>query len=309
MLGNSIKHFTISNRWQNILGWCAVVCTAVFTSLWTFWGIIENFHEGWWYTDMWRNIALMFVQYLALAIVFYVLGIVSVWKQKIGAVIFLVMSVSSFFFFGNGAGRLLASLPLLVLSLLWLFGNPLPRVWVWRVMLWLAPIVLVVSGAEPFWRVVLVGRINDGNFNKRVVEGNGVTLTWAPRGPGFPDSGVSWFRAKEISAHLDSTGVSVLDSAVNIWRLPTVSEAVASLTRHGTNAGGIWNSTSHTAEYVVMPDKETPLWNPHTQIIYWWTSTESDSEKAFRIVYNGQVWPTKKKEYPAYYGFRAVRSK
>ena len=25
-------------------------------------------------------------------------------------------------------------------------------------------------------------------------------------------------------------------------------------------------------EYEIKPDKETPLWNPHSQIIYYWTN-------------------------------------
>lgn len=304
-----MKWFSVSERLQHWFGWAAVIITAVFTSLWAFWGIIENFHEGWWYNDVWKNIGVMFLQYLSLAIVFYVLGIIAVWKQKVGAILFLILSICAFLFFDEGAGRFLAALPLCMLSLLWLLGNPTPRVWVWRVMLWLAPIVMVVSGAEPFWRVVLVGRTNDGNFGERTVKGNGVTLTWAPRGPGFPDSGVSWFRAKELCARLDSTGTTVLDSDVHYWRLPTVQEAVASLTRHNQNAGGVWNDSTHTATYNTMPDKETPLWDPHSQVIYWWTSTDADSIRAYRVVYNGLVTPTPKRLYPAYFGFRAVRNK
>jgi len=39
------------------------------------------------------------------------------------------------------------------------------------------------------------------------------------------------------------------------------------------NAGGEWDEASHQATYRAWPDKESPLWNPHSQIIYWWTAT------------------------------------
>jgi hypothetical protein len=42
-------------------------------------------------------------------------------------------------------------------------------------------------------------------------------------------------------------------------------------------------------------------------VIYWWTSTEVDSNKAYIIVYDGKIWPKYKNNGPAYRGFRAVR--
>jgi hypothetical protein len=33
-----------------IMGWLGVAVTVIFTNVWTYWGIIENFHEGW-YSD------------------------------------------------------------------------------------------------------------------------------------------------------------------------------------------------------------------------------------------------------------------
>src|SRR5262249_27025059 len=52
-----------------------------------------------------------------------------------------------------------------------------------------------------------------------------------------------------------------------IWRLPTVVEVFRSLTRHGTNAGGEWDEASHQATFRTRPDKESPLWNPQSQIV------------------------------------------
>jgi hypothetical protein len=44
-----------------------------------------------------------------------------------------------------------------------------------------------------------------------------------------------------------------------------------------------------TASYAVTPDKESPLWNDRSPVIYWWTATEIDTERGFMIVYDGKV--------------------
>ena len=54
-------------------------------------------------------------------------------------------------------------------------------------------------------------------------------------------------------------------------------------------------------------DKESPLWNTRSKVIYWWTATEVDEERAYMIVYDGKVWPQQKRFAPAYFSFRAVR--
>jgi hypothetical protein len=66
-----------------------------------------------------------------------------------------------------------------------------------------------------------------------------------------------------------------------VWRLPTVDEAVRSMARHGRNSGGVWDAETGKAAYNMIPDKESPLWNVHSQVIYWWTATEIDAERAY----------------------------
>ena len=61
------------------------------------------------------------------------------------------------------------------------------------------------------------------------------------------------------------------------------------------------------ASYDMPPDKESPLWNVHSQVIYWWTGTQVNEEKAYIIVYTGEVWPRPKQYAPAYLGFRCVK--
>jgi hypothetical protein len=91
-----------------------------------------------------------------------------------------------------------------------------------------------------------------------------------------------------------------------IRRLPAVNEAVRSVVRHGQNGGGMWDVETARATYQMTPDKESPLWNVHSQVIYWWTVTEADEECAYIIVHDGKVWPRAKQSSAGCTGFRCV---
>ncbi len=54
---------------KKIIGWIAVTITVIFTNLWTYWGIVENFHEGWYSESLLENLQMLFLQYLLLPIV------------------------------------------------------------------------------------------------------------------------------------------------------------------------------------------------------------------------------------------------
>jgi hypothetical protein len=79
------------------------------------------------------------------------------------------------------------------------------------------------------------------------------------------------------------------------------------MARHGENSGGVWDAGTAKATYRTRPDKESPLWHVHSQVIYWWTATEVDEKRAYIIVYDGKVWPRSKHLTPDYLGFRCVR--
>jgi hypothetical protein len=79
------------------------------------------------------------------------------------------------------------------------------------------------------------------------------------------------------------------------------------MARHGQNSGGVWDPDTAKAAYTTRPDKESPLWNIHSQVIYWWTATEVDEKRAYIIVYDGKVWPRAKRFGPDYLGFRCVK--
>lgn len=79
------------------------------------------------------------------------------------------------------------------------------------------------------------------------------------------------------------------------------------MTRHGQNSVGKWDTETASATYEMIPDKESPLWNIHSQVIYWWTATEIEDERAYIIAYDGKVWSRSKDFGPAYLGFRCVK--
>jgi hypothetical protein len=58
--------------------------SVIITCFWAFWGIIENFHEGWYYPDLLSNVGLMLVQYLSPMLVFMALTLISISWPRIG---------------------------------------------------------------------------------------------------------------------------------------------------------------------------------------------------------------------------------
>jgi len=79
-------------------------------------------------------------------------------------------------------------------------------------------LVGAICAAEPIWRVA--GRLDDGNREAPLIEGDGVRLIWAPAGPGWPRHGArGWEDAQRICRHLSADGKTVLDQPQNVWRL------------------------------------------------------------------------------------------
>jgi hypothetical protein len=166
-------------------------------------------------------------------------------------------------------------------------------------------LTLLVCGAEPVYRIST--RLDDGDRSARRITDNGVDLIWAPQGSGWPDDGVKWEEARRRCRYMTEDGLSLAETPQNIWRLPTAEECVRSMRRHGKSCGGSWDASHAKATYQRMPDKESPLWNTRSKVIYWWTATEVNNEKAYIVVYNGEVWPRTKRASWGYRGFRAVK--
>jgi hypothetical protein len=279
----------------------------VITCFWAFWGIIENFHEGWYYESLLSNVGLMFVQYLSPMLIFMGVTLISIFWPRVGSVLHVIFALLAAWFFQafTNAATFLLILPMIGLGALYWFGRPQPRKIAVSLAVGLPILTLIISGTEPVLRVSQ--RIDDGNLQARLVHGNGVDLIWAPDGPGWPRTGTDWYEAQQMCQHLSEDGLTPVPAPQNIWRLPTVDEAVRSMARHGQNSSGVWDPENAKATYKTTPDKESPLWNTHSQVIYWWTATEVDEDHAYIIVYDGKVWPRAKQFSPAYLGFRCVK--
>jgi hypothetical protein len=290
-----------------VAGWIAVGVSTAVCCFWAVWGILENFHEGW-YHDTWlANLGLMFVQYLSPVLIFLAVTLLSIFWPRPGAGLHGLLALLAVWFLGGFSSPVIFVLvvPLLGLGLLYWYGRPRPRKLAAGLAVGLPLLALVVSGTGPALRVSQ--RVDDGILEARLVRGIGVDLIWAPQGPGWPRAGTDWPGAQRACRFLDPGGLALAPQAQDVWRLPTVDEAVRSMARRGRNSGGVWDAESATAAYEVEPDKESPLWNVHSQVIYWWTSTQVDGERAYIIVYDGKVWPRSKDFGPDYLGYRCVR--
>jgi hypothetical protein len=280
--------------------------SVVITCFWACWGIIENFHEGWYYPDLLSNVGLMLVQYLSPMLVFMALTLISISWPRIGGALHVFFAVLVAWFFGafTNAVTLLLVAPLVAIGALYWFGRPQPRKIALSLAVALPILTFTIAGTEPVLRVSQ--RYDDGGLRARLVQGNGVNLIWAPDGPGWPRAGANWYEAQRACEYLQEDGLTSASVPQDIWRLPTVDEAVRSMARHGQNSGGVWDAETAKASYRTTPDKESPLWKVHSQVIYWWTATEADQEHAYIIVYDGKVWPRAKAFSAGYMGFRCV---
>jgi len=292
---------------RQVLGWMAVGLSTAITCVWAFWGIIENFHEGWYYESLLSNLGMMFVQYLSPMLMFMAVTLISIAWPRFGSGLHVILALLAVWFFQafSNAATFLLIIPLIGLGALYWFGRPQPRKIAVSLAVGLPILTLILSGAAPVLRVSQ--RVDDGDLQARLVQGNGVDLVWAPDGPGWPSTGASWDESQGVCQYLSEDGLTLAPEPQHIWRLPTVDEAVRSMARHGQNSGGVWDAETAEAIYDTTPDKESPLWYVYSQVIYWWTATEVDDERAYIIVYDGKVWPRSKQFSPAYLGFRCVK--
>jgi len=222
--------------------------------------------------------------------------------------------------------------PLWFIAIGYGFGKAPSRAWAAFISLLLPTIIGIGISVEPLRQVS--SRFDDRNLDERLVEGNGIKLVWAPAGPGWPKEGVNWYEAQERCAYLAKDGKTLAKEPQHIWRLPTADEVVRCMTIRNRNCGGSWDSVNKKAIFrtrqfpgsrdpssppsssspsqpdsgrQMRPDKESPLWDIYSPIIYWWTSTEEDETHAYIIVYDGQAHARKKKGSMGSRSFRAVR--
>lgn len=285
---------TPENMTKKLIGWITIIITLLIIIFWSYWGINEAFHEGWYHTSLLQNLSLTFIQYLSIPIIFLAVSLIAMNYRKLGSGLFITLGIFTIFLFDSNAGRLLILIPLLLFALGFYFGEFKHKKIITNSFIAIFLLIILSFGIPQLIRVE--NRFNDNNFGSRVIEGNNITLTWASQGVGFPLEGTDWHTAKDNCARLNEEG----------WRLPTRDEIVRSMTKNNNNAIG-YIDNSGIAQYKIKPDKETPLWNPHSQVIYYWTNESKNEERAYLVAYNGYILDRNKDSGADYQGYRCVK--
>jgi len=322
------------------------------------------YHEGWWGPFYIRLL------YLIPGTAFLALTLVGIRWPRVGGWLIVVaggLFTISFLDISVTGGRLtigrdlagfMVSGPLVFLGILLLIEarnqkrridrgwGPHPK-W-WRRNLWyllaVVPPLLILVGWSIFSLPIVLTRIDDGEHGIRRIEGNGITLIWAPEGPGWNwrqdfggspswnsialyglppvgmgdkpgyDSKVGRFAsAKEMAnynlcLYLSQDGLTLETEPQNIWRMPTVDDYARSFARHGKNAGCVWHGEGcDRMECEIRPDKETPLWAPDLDPIYYWAAEEYSDREAYFVSYNGWVNTAYKPGGNPRHSYRCVR--
>ena len=345
-------------------GWIGKILLIVITSFWCMWSVGEMYHEGWWGPFYIRLI------YLIPGTAFLILTLVGIkWPQVGGWLIIVLGGLFTLSFLdisfvdgkltmGRDLAGFMVSGPLVFLGVLLLVEarNQKRRIaqgWVphskwWRRNIWyllaVGPPLLILIGWSIQSLPVVLTRVDDRDRGARLIEGNGVTLVWAPEGPGWnwrqdyggfpswnmialyglppvgmgdkpghdPRMGV-YASAEEMESYnvclyLSEDGLTLAPTPQNIWRMPTVDDYARSFARHGVNAGCIWGGEGHDRmECEILPDKETPLWAPDLDPIYYWAAEEYNDREAYFVSYNGWVNTAYKTGGNPRHSYRCVR--
>ncbi|MFL7793162.1 MAG: hypothetical protein AB8I69_13545 [Anaerolineae bacterium] len=348
------------NRLPGII---ATSITTLIATFWIFWGTGEMYHEGWW--GAWYNPLF----YLIPGTVFLALALIALKWPRLGGWLTLVIGGAFTLFFLNPEivdGRLtinwpifIVSSPLILTGILFLVERhnrqkrqsekkPSQRWWRRNLayILVLAPPLLTFIIMSANSLPIVLTRVDDGDRSARLIEGNGVSLVWAPEGPGwnwkqpwggYPSwhdialygkqpvgmedkpgygrqDGDAWVFASaedmqtySLCRYLSEDGLTLMDEPQDIWRMPTNDELVRSLGRHGENAGCTWDGESQKATCDVRPNKESPLWASDKSPIYYWSVDEYNERYAHYVSYNGFVnWTLKSGGNPRH-SYRCVK--
>jgi hypothetical protein len=342
--------------------WLPMIITSLmalaFMLIWTFWGIAEMYHEGW-HGKFYIRLAYLIpgTIFLLVTLAVFKWPRVGGWLMIAVGVAFTVMWLEPRFVDGKLVidrtwGTLWVSGSLAVIGVLFLvdarlrqqfdlqIDDPNRRWGLRRPRLTLAfvsyGLMIIVVSAINLPRVLT--RIDDGDRSARLIEGNGVSLIWAPEGPGWnylQDYGgyPSWrmiafygrepigldkrvdewatqedMAATNLCRYLSEDGLTLMDTPQDIWRMPTVDELARSLVRDGEAAGCAWSGKGEEEmKCPVLPDKETPLWNPTAPPIYYWAYELYDEDDAYFVSFNGWVNSARQSGGNPRHSYRCVR--
>ena len=195
-------------------GYAGTALVVLVTCLWTLWGVAEMYYEGWW--GPWDKR----VPYLVPALCCLALSLLAVTWPRFGGWLLIGIGGGFTLWWWSMSARagvltprvVLGTFPvsgmLVVTGVLFLLeGRHRRRLrsagWTpddrllrryWRQLLAVGAPLLVALAVSAYWAPVLATRDDDGDRGARLIEGNGVTLVWAPAGPGWsrgihPDAG------------------------------------------------------------------------------------------------------------------------
>ncbi len=319
-------------------GYVATTLAILLTCLWTFWGTSEVYFEGWGLPF------LEILRYLIFAVSFLFITLIMVrWPRIGGWAIILIGGAFTIFMFSIAYGRgyltwrvALSYFPVtglsIIIGVLFIIeGNQRrtrlaqgwspPESWFRRNLQYIVVVgvpVIVALGATIYWAPLILARVDDGDRGTRLIEGNGITLVWAPQGSGWnwkqPWGGFpSWddlalygvspigfedkpgFEGRHATQkEMEKTGLCLFliedgtrlaAEPQNFWRMPTSDEIIRSLVSSGENAGCTWNMETEIGGCLHQPNKDTPLWAPDEAPIYYWSADEFDDESAWYVPY------------------------
>jgi hypothetical protein len=197
-----VRHSGFKDKLPGYAGTALVILVA---GLWTLWGVAEMYYEGWWGT--WDNR----VPYLVPGICCLALSLLAItWPRAGGWLLVGLGGAFTLWWWGMRAraglltarvlwGTFPVSGLLVVTGVLFLLEGRHRRRERWesrtpderirrrylRQLLAVGVPALIALAVSAYWAPVLLTREDDGDRGARLIEGNGVTLIWAPAGPGW----------------------------------------------------------------------------------------------------------------------------
>ena len=135
---------------HQLIGWLAVSISILITCFWAFWGIVENFHEGWYFESLLSNLGLMFAQYLSPMLIFLAVTLVAIYWPRIGGGLHAVIALLAIWFFQafSNAATFLIILPLIGIGALYWIGRIKPRKLAASLIVGLPMLTLIIAGTR-----------------------------------------------------------------------------------------------------------------------------------------------------------------